>query len=828
MAAFAVFAGDFVFLISKSDEMRYADVIVPLAVEGMYTYAIPDELESVVGRGMLVLVSFAGNKKYTALVVEVHGQKPEGYDVKEVEGVAEEQIRFSALHLKFLLWMSSYYMATPGEVMKAALPVMFRLESFTSVTRTEEEIDYIGLTNGERALLIFLQPGEYVSLKEAEKYLKIRNGMPLVKSLLAKGYIRVKEVVDELFHGKSVHVVTQTRVYSGEEWGELLDGLKRAPVQYRTLCRWIESGRQECERSEFFRQTGSNATVLKSLCERGILKVERRSCRVLPEELEWQGDSSRLTPEQERAYEGIKAGFEGKDCILLQGVTSSGKTEVYIHLIKSFLEGGRQVLYMLPEIALTVQIVRRLQRVFGNNIGIYHSGMSDQARAELWRKQCSEHPYPLILGVRSAVFLPFASLGLIIVDEEHDASYKQKEPSPRYNGRDAAIMLGKMAGARILLGSATPSFESYQNAVSGKYGLVELQQRYGGVQMPELMLADLGEFRRKKLMQGSFSPLLIREMRAVLSEGKQVILFQNRRGYSSYVQCECCGAIPKCRYCDVSLTYYKERNLLVCRYCGAIVPVSDCCSGCGGHYKERIPGTERVEEEVGRLFPGSRVARMDVDVMSSKARFRRVIEDFEQGKTDILIGTQMVTKGLDFENVKLVGVMDADSMINFPDFRAEERAYCMLMQVSGRCGRRGERGKVVIQAADLKNRVYTMLTEGDYPAFFAGLLAERQLFVYPPAGRMIQVEMRHKDVVVLRNAANVLAGRLREKLGKRICGPAVPEISRIGGQNRLILLVKIEPVASCSRIKTLLKSEFVHLRGDKVFGSVRIFCDVDP
>lgn len=807
--------------------MRYADVIVPLAVEGMYTYAIPDELESRVGEGTLVLVAFAGNKKYTALVAGVHDRKPEGYEVKEMEGIAEEQIRFSALHLKFLLWLSSYYMATPGEVMKAALPVMFRLESYTSVTRTDLEADDSSLTKSERILLNFLHPGEYVALKDAEKYLNLKNSMPVVKSLLARKYIRVREVVDELFRERKRYMITPFREFTEAEWGKLLDGLKRAPLQHRMLCRWLESGQKEWERGEFLKATGAGMPVLKSLCEKQILKVEERPWSV-SEETEETGHLKLLTPEQEKALAEIRNGFREKPCVLLQGVTSSGKTEVYIHLIRDFLERGQQVLYMLPEIALTVQIVRRLQGAFGERIGIYHSGMSDQKRAELWRKQCSEHPYDLILGVRSSVFLPFASLGLIVVDEEHDASYKQKEPAPRYNGRDAAIMLGKMYGARVLLGSATPSFESYQNAVSGKYGLVEMRQRYGGVQMPEVMLADLGEYRRKKLMQGSFSPLLIKEMQRVLSEGKQVILFQNRRGYASYVQCERCGAIPKCKHCDVSLTYFKQRNLLVCRYCGALLPMSECCPGCGGHYLERTPGTERVEEEVEKLFPGSRVARMDVDVMSSKTRFRRVIEDFEQGKTQILIGTQMVTKGLDFENVKLVGVMDADSMIHFPDFRAEERAYCMLMQVSGRSGRKGEQGKVVIQAADLKNRVYAYLTQEDYPAFFTQLMAERQCFVYPPAGRMIQVEMRHREAVVLRHAANRLAGRLREKLGRRVCGPAVPEIGRIGGQNRLIFLVKLEPGVSYSAVKALLKTEFLHLREEKDGGSVRLFCDVDP
>lgn len=809
--------------------MQYADVIVPLAVEGMYTYAVPDFLEGEIGEGALVLVAFVGNKKYTAIVARLHDCKPEGYEVKTIEGIAEEQVRISPAHLKFLLWMSSYYMATPGEIMKAALPVVFRLESFTSITRAEGDVDFESLTVNEQTLLNFLQPGEYVSLRDAEKALKIRNGMHVVKSLLSKKYIRVKETVDDLFREKTEHIICWYRRFTEEELNGVLDALKRAPAQYKMLCRWIEKDVGEAERSGFLNETGCSAAVLKGLCEKQILRVEERVVSRLGQETQEGSNVNSLSDGQEHALQEIRAAFEKKDCVLLKGVTSSGKTEVYIHLIKEYLERGEQVLYMLPEIALTVQIVRRLQRVFGENIGIYHSGMSDQMRAELWRKQCSDRPLGLILGVRSSVFLPLTRPGLIIVDEEHDASYKQKEPAPRYNGRDAAIMLAKMYGGRVLLGSATPSFESYQNATSGKYGLVELNNRYGGVQMPEVVLADLGEYRRKKLMQGSFSPLLVSEMRKVLADGKQVILFQNRRGYSSYVQCDQCGSIPKCRHCDVSLTYYKQRNVLICRYCGAIIQMSDCCTACGvGHYKERTPGTERVEEEVGNLFPGIDVARMDLDVMSSKARFRRVIEDFEQGRTQILIGTQMVTKGLDFENVKLVGVMDADSMVNFPDFRAEERAYSMLMQVSGRSGRRDEQGKVVIQAADMKNRVYAMLTQGDYRTFFAQLASERQLFTYPPFGRLIQVEMRHKDVVTLRNGANRLAGRLREKLGRRVCGPAVPEISRIGGQNRLILILKIEPSASCAGVKALLKAEFALLRQDKTFGAVRIFCDVDP
>lgn len=809
--------------------MKYADVIVPLAVQGMYTYAVPESLEEELRKGMLVLVAFAGNKKYTALVYNLHNVKPEGYELKAIEGIAEEQVRLSALHLKFLLWVSEYYMATPGEVMKAMLPVIFRLESFTSLTCTDMEVDYSTLTSNERILLGFLKQGEYVALKDAEKYLKIKNGMYVVKSLLSKKYIQVKETVDDLFREKTICIVTYSRLFSEQELADILNRLKRAPAQYKMLCSWIEEGKEEMERSAFLSKAAGSAAVLKGLCEKQILRTEIRPVSRWGNENIEVCPLNSLTLEQEQALNDIKRIFSEKECLLLKGVTSSGKTEVYIHLIQEYINQDFQVLYMLPEIALTVQIVRRLQRVFGDNIGIYHSGMSDQMRAELWRKQCSDHPYGLILGVRSSIFLPFTKLGLIIVDEEHDSSYKQKEPAPRYNGRDTAIMLAKMHGARVLLGSATPSFESYQNAIAGKYGLVQLNNRYGGIQLPQILLADLGEYRRKKMMQGSFSPVLVQEMQKVLEEGKQVILFQNRRGYSSYVQCDHCGGIPKCRHCDVSMTYYKQRDVLICRYCGAITPMTTECQECGtGHYKERTPGTERIEEEVGKLFPGFRIARMDLDMMSSKARFRSVIEDFEQGKTDILIGTQMVTKGLDFENVKLVGVMDADSMVNFPDFRAEERAYSMLLQVGGRSGRKGERGKMIIQAADVKNRVYELLTQGDYISFFTQLAPERQFFVYPPFGRIIQVELRHKEILALRKAANHLAGRLREKLGKRVCGPAVPEVSRIGGYHRLILILKIEPATSCSGVKNLLRAEFEMLWQSKVFGALRILCDVDP
>lgn len=809
--------------------MKFADIIIPLAVEGVFTYSVPATLENVVEEGMLVIVPFAGNKKYTGIVYHLHNNEPVAYKTKPLEGIAEEKVRFSEKHLKFLLWISEYYMAMPGEVVKAALPVVFRLESYTCIAPADVAVDYTGLTRSEQLLLDFLRPGQYVSLKEAEKFLNVKSCVAMVRSLLNKGYIRIRETIDDLFREKKEKWVKWAGTFSEAELNGILDGLKRAPVQYRLLCRWIELNVSEMEKQSFMTEVSDSMTALKALCDKNILSVEEKIVSRLDSEEDEGGDCRVLSEKQQQALEAVRKEYESKDCVLLQGVTSSGKTEVYIHLMKEYLERGEQVLYMLPEIALTVQIVKRLKRVFGDAIGVYHSGMSDSVRAEMWRKQCSDNPYRLILGVRSSIFLPFQNPGLIIVDEEHENSYKQKEPSPRYNGRDAAIMLGKLYGAKILLGSATPSFETYYNATSGKYGYVRLDNRYGNVQMPELLFADLSEYRRKKMMKGSFSPLLLQEMERVLAAGDQVILFQNRRGYSAYLQCDTCGAIPKCKHCDVSLTYYKQRNILSCHYCGSLKNVNDVCEICGnGHYKQRIPGTERIEEEVAALFPESRVARMDMEMMTSKTRYQAVIEDFEQGRTNVLIGTQMVTKGLDFERVKLVGVIDADSMVSFPDFRAEERAYSMLMQVSGRSGRKGEQGKVVIQTLNPANRIYGMLSEESYNTFFQDLSEERKLFAYPPFGRIIQIELRHKDVVCLRNAANLLAGKLRNILGRRVCGPAVPEISKIGGQSRLQFILKIEHGASFSKIKSILKKEFVSLYDHKEYGALRIFCDVDP
>lgn len=717
------------------------------------------------------------------------------------------------------------------------MPVAMRLESYTSLCLSGEwkegEFEVSEWSPAEREVIeVFRQNGE-ICMAEVEKLLRKKDVYVAVRSLLEQGVIQVKESVDDLFKPKLERLVRWAREFSNEELGEIMDALKRAKAQQKMLCDWImycdENHVDSLPRAEFSRLIGNSAAALKGLCERGVLEIVAVEVSRLDSAGEETQEMHALSEVQGQALTKIREDFKEKDCVLLQGVTSSGKTEVYIHLIEETIRQGKQVLYLLPEIALTVQIVKRLRRVFGDRVGVYHSGMTDNARAEMWRKQNGTDPYPVVLGVRSSIFLPYQRLGLIIVDEEHEASYKQKEPAPRYHGRDAAIMLGKMNGAKVLLGSATPSFESYQNAMSGKYGFVELTTRFGEVMMPELIFVDVKEYRRKKMMKGSFTPVLHEEMKQVLAKGMQVILFQNRRGYSTYLQCDRCGSVLKCKHCDVSMTYYRFRNTLNCHYCGSLRSVPAVCEECGqGHYVNRTPGTERIEEEVKQYFPDARVARMDLEVMSNKVKFRALIDEFEAGNLDILIGTQMVSKGLDFERVKLVGVMDADSLVSFPDFRAEERAYDMLMQVSGRSGRKGERGKVVIQVADRENRVYRLVGKGSFHGFYTFLSREREMFNYPPFSRLIQIELRHADEYSLRNAANDLARKLRERLERRVCGPAEPEVGRIRKMYRVQVLIKAEQGLSLSKLKSFIRQKCDELLKGETGKGLKIYFDVDP
>ncbi|MBE6333954.1 MAG: primosomal protein N' [Bacteroidales bacterium] len=794
----------------------FAEVIIPLSVNGTFTYDIPTELLSEIQVGSLVLVPFAGNKRYAALVVKIHDLKPEGFQVKSIDGVADRSIFFSAKHVEFLNWVADYYMATPGDTLRAALPVAFRLESVTYVmVAPNVEIGELKLSAAELRVMNALSDGKPYTISELQKLTGIKSVLIHVKSLLDSGIVILKEQVDPLFKPKSEQWLTLKEPVTDE----LLLSLKRATAQCGVLRLFKESGRDSIPRS-LLAQYGA---AIRELVKRGLLIVEERVAESVDscEECE---ESNSLNPAQQQAFDRINELYVKYNSVLLHGVTSSGKTEVYIKLIEQTIAQGKQALFMLPEIALTIQIIQRLKRVFGNSVGVYHSGMSDRGRAELWRKQCSSEPYKVILGVRSSVFLPFSNLGLVIVDEEHDTSYKQREPSPRYNGRDAALMLAKIHGAKSLLGSATPSLESYKNALAEKFGLCELKVRHGDFRMPEIELADLADARHRKVMKGSFTPTLYREMERVLKDGAQVILFQNRRGFSTFVRCEECGDVPQCPACDVSLTYYKGDNRMMCRYCGRIFPIESHCKNCStGVYRLGRAGTEKIEEEIATLFPGYPVDRIDTDSMSNKSRFRESIANFQSGKTKILVGTQMIAKGLDFAGVKLVGVIDADSLIHLPDFRAEERAFAQLLQVSGRCGRRGNDGVVVIQTSEPKRVIFDWLKQTDYEAMFHALAIERKEFCYPPFTKAIGVELRHKEQATVRREANRVAAFLRGRLGNEsVEGPAEPEVSRIGLMYRVTMLLKLADYNQFVMAKMCLKAYY-----EKVDKNLRVIIDID-
>ncbi|MDR2413510.1 MAG: primosomal protein N' [Odoribacteraceae bacterium] len=808
----------------------YADVIIPLAVEGLFTYAIPEEWKDATRAGALVIVPFAGNKYYTGIVHSTRPDPPPRVTPRSIDRVIDQGFAISPLQLRFLLWMADYYMACPGEVARAALPVAMRLESQTRVA-TVLDADTGDLDDDELNLLQLLRPGEYIAVADIEKLTGGRAPLAVIKKLLDRGILAIKEHVEDVVKTKKLRVVSWARHFSEEELHAWLDCLPGK--QNELLCRWIEHVEETATATiplaDMQRLANVSPSTLRTLCKKGILEISTVDVAPRQEEQLPTCPPNPLSAPQRQALEEIRECYNTRNTVLLHGVTSSGKTELYIHLIKETIDSGRQVLYLLPEIALTVQIVKRLRRVFGDSIALYHSGMPDSARVDAWRAQNGNTPYPVILGARSALFLPYDNLGLVIIDEEHEESYKQTAPAPRYHARDAAIMLATLHGARVLLGSATPSFESYHNATTGKYGLVRLTGRHEQVPPPRVIIADIARARRERVMDGIFTPLLKQEMERVLDAGAQVILFQNRRGYASYLLCNRCGDVPRCPRCDVSMTYYKQRSSLTCNYCGTTRSRPHGCDACGdGNYVERVPGTERVEEEVARLFPSARVARLDLESTRRDVRLQTIIDRFEAGALDVLVGTRMVAKGLDFERVKLVGVIDAGSLLSFPDFRVEERAYQLLSQVSGRSGRKGKQGLVIIQSARANHRINDWITAGDYDAFYRAFIAERDLFRYPPFCRLIRVELRHAREDLVRRAANHLAGTLRDQLGQRLRGPAVPDVARIRDQFRVHLLVKTDAINSLDALKRFIRRSARSLVTSDGFKTVKIIFDVDP
>ena len=753
----------------------YVDVIVPLPLEGTFTYSVPHDLADRVRFGVRVAVTFGASKVHTAIVVRVHQDKP-AFNVKDIVDVIDDQPMLLEQQYQLWQWLSAYYMAPLGDVYNAALPAGLKVEE-NYKPRTETYIDLCEPLRNEQSLNVALD---------------------LLK--------RARNQRETLMHFLRI-----------SHW-ETIEGTQTAePVV-------------DITREELMNVSRCSYAVIKSLVERKILfTYEREVGRLNDHGEEHLENVKRLNEAQQEAYNQIVFQFLKKNVVLLHGVTSSGKTEIYIHLIKKALEEKKQVLYLLPEIALTVQITSRLRHVFGNKLGIYHSKYSDAERVEIWKKQLSHHPYEVILGARSAVFLPFQRLGLVIIDEEHETSFKQQDPSPRYHARSAAIVLARMYGAKTLLGTATPSVESYYNACQGKYGLVTLTSRYKDIQLPEIRVVDTKDLQRRKMMTGPFSPPLIAAVNEALKSGQQVILFQNRRGFAPMIECRTCGWVPKCTNCDVSLTMHKSMNLLTCHYCGYTYRIPAVCPACGGtDLRGRGYGTEKVEEYVGQLFPDARVARMDLDTTRTRNAYGRIIDDFSSGRTNLLIGTQMVSKGLDFDRVSVVGILNADAMLNYPDFRAYEHAFMMMAQVSGRAGRKGQRGKVFLQTKNKDLPIIRQVVENDYQGFYEALLEERRLFSYPPFHRLVYVFLRHRHDDVVETAGIEMGSRLRQGLGERILGPDKPSIARVKNLHIRKIVIKLENGIDPKAVRLYLRTVQQQLLQDKRYAALQVYYDVDP
>ncbi len=758
---------------------HFADIILPLAYKGLLTYSIPVEMEGSVQPGSRVLVQLGNRKLYSGIVNRIHGIPPDARNLRPVMRVLDAEPVANEIQLKLWNWISEYYMCSAGEVMKAALPSDLCLEGVTEIP-------------------------------VAEKY-KPRE----------ESFVRLASAFTE------------------EQLNAFLDSLSRAPVQLRLLTVYLdlsgyvpETLAQPVRKSLLLKEAGSAPGSIDGLLKKGILEIIEMETGRLADYKTPAEPLKQLTVEQETALKELKKIFSDRETVLLHGVTSSGKTEIYIHLIEEQLKMGKQVLYLLPEIALTTQIIQRLQKHFGPVTGIYHSRFSNAERVEIWNRvgrQNGAKEYNLIIGARSALFLPFRNLGLIIVDEEHDGSYKQHDPAPRYNARDSAIVLAGFHKAKTVLGSASPSIETYNNAITGKYGLVELRERYGSVKLPGIILADTREAYRKKLMVSHFTPQLLEAIDGALAHNEQVVLFQNRRGFSPYLECPECGWIPKCVQCAVSLTYHKGINRMVCHYCGYSSPIPSQCGNCGSPgLQTRGFGTEKIEDEIKIVFPSARVARMDQDTTRGKNSFERIIRDLEDGQTDILIGTQMISKGLDIENLTVVGILNADNLLNYPDFRAHERSFQLMEQVSGRAGRRTKTGKVVIQTSDPGNRMIRLVLNHDYRNMFRIQMDERKAFNYPPFCRMIRISVKHRDRSLLNSYSDILARDLKAEFGKRILGPEFAPVSQVQLWYIKNILVKLEREKPAMQAKKYISGAIERLLREKGASALRIAVDVDP
>ena len=829
------------YLYHMAIETKFIDVVLPLSVPNLFTYRLPFELNDYIQVGQRVIVPFGkGGKLYTALVKHIHQTPPKEYQAKYVESLLDE---FPIVNSKQLLlwdWIADYYIANPGDVFNAALPGAFKLASESKVVLNTafEGNPITDLTDQEYSIFEALEVRNVLSLQEISEILNIKNIHKIVKSLIEKRAIVVEEEVKAKFKPK---LITNVRLssYANEEKNleQVFNQLGKAKKQLETLLTFLKLNNRysktpnEVKKLDLQTQANVTSSIINQLVEKNVFELyDVEESRLGKYRNELMGEKT-LNEYQQKAYTKIKENFNTKDVTLLHGVTGSGKTELYIKLINETLDEGKQVLYLLPEIALTTQLIVRLQKVFGNKIGVYHSKFNENERVEVWNevlKNNSER-FQIIMGARSALFLPYSNLGLIIIDEEHENTFKQYDPAPRYHARDTAIVLAKIHQAKVLLGSATPSVESYYNAKENKYGYVELSKRHGGVMMPEILCADVKEATRKKMMKSHFTPDLLQLMTEAFDNKEQVILFQNRRGYAPFMICEECGNVPQCNNCDVSLTYHKLNHVLKCHYCGSSKKMPPTCNACGS---TRITlkgfGTEQIEEELAIYFPKIRITRMDADTTRSKNAYHQIISDFEDGNVDVLVGTQMVTKGLDFDNVALVGILNADTMLNFPDFRAFERSYQLMSQVSGRAGRKAKRGKVLIQTYDPFHPIIRQVVDSDYVGMYSYEILQRKNFHYPPFYRIIHFALKHRDKDVLNEGAAEFANNLRIKFGDRILGPEYPVIARIKNLYQKEIIIKIEKSLSVAKTREIIKNLKNNFEVNSPYKSVKIIIDVDP
>ena len=819
----------------------YANVIVPLALQGSFTYSVPAEMQSQLRIGCRVLVQFGRKKTYTAIVTSLHFIKPEGYDVKEILAMLDDKPIIRHPQLSFWQWIADYYLCTIGEVYKAAMPSGLKVESetFISINPDYEETIDDQLDERERVVMDFTAQRGRVQLDELARATGFKNIVPLVSRMLEHDAIHIAEKVVDNYRPKTKTYVTLA-IDRGDEAAlhTLFDKVARAKKQealllaFLDLSHWLQqhSDAKEVTKDDLLQRADVTQPVLRAAVDKGIFTLYKKNINRFDNIGIHSEAAPTLTDEQQRAYNEIHQSFKQHNITLLHGVTSSGKTSIYIHLIQDALNNGRQALYLVPEIALTTQLTIRLQKVFGDRLLIYHSKFSDNERVDIWQRLlCSDEPM-VVIGVRSSVFLPFSHLGLVIVDEEHDSSYKQQDPAPRYSGRDAATVLASMHGAKSLYGSATPAVDTYYKALSGRFGLVTLSTRYEGIELPKVNVIDTKVARKRREMNGMFSQELVRQCRQALQRNEQVILFQNRRGYSPMVRCRECAWTPKCTNCDVTLTYHKHINTLTCHYCGYSLSLPEICPVCGQPTIEVLGyGTERIEDDVDKVFPEGKIARMDLDTTRNKNSHERIINDFSARKSNILVGTQMVTKGLDFDGVSIVGILNADTMISFPDFRSDERAFNMMEQVAGRAGRKHGQGLVVMQTSEPEHPVVKFVQKHDYIGFYNHEIEQRRRFAYPPFTRLINIYMKHRDNEVLTELSVRFSNMLRQVFGTRILGPEAPMVARVQQLYIKQIVLKIETNASMPKVKEIMRrlyADLIHL--DSRAKRCIIYYDVDP